>query len=333
MEKEIAVRTQDLKGYYRGSFGTVYAVDGVSLSVRRGEILGLAGESGCGKSTLLRLLTGIIDPPLHYEGGEVEVATEKGEELSIWYMNPEELRGKVSGKLISFVPQSSFDALNPALRIRKFIADMLWEHSRRKYSAKEVHEMVAPHFAKLGLDEGVLDRYDHELSGGMKQRTVIAIPTYLRPFILLLDEPTSALDVSSQKRLIELLARLHQEKTVETMIFSSHDITVLRQLCHRIAIMYAGKIAEIGDTDDMIKEPLHPYTRGLINSLLPLERQIRQEKLTGIAGRPPDLAHPPPGCRFHPRCSERTANCKRKEPPIIEKNGRLISCWHQYKEG
>jgi peptide/nickel transport system ATP-binding protein len=328
-----ALRVHDLLGCYRGSFGTVHAVNNVSLTVRRGEIVGLAGESGCGKSTFLRLLTGLINPPLHYEGGEVIMLTKDTEEYNIWNMNPNELKEKVSGKLISYVPQSSFDALYPSKRIRNFIADMLEEHEGRKHSSDEIHKMLADHFSRLGLDEAILDRYPHELSGGMRQRTVVAISTYLRPYILLLDEPTSALDVSSQKLLIELLAQLQNEKIVETMIFSSHDIAVLRQICHRIAIMYAGKIAEMGDMEDIINNSLHPYTQGLINALLPLEHDVRSKSLIGIGGRPPDLSSPPPGCRFHPRCSQCTDICEPNEPPLVEvAEGHFVSCWLYSKE-
>jgi len=330
-EGEVSLLVKELKGYYKGSFGVVHAVDGVSLSLRRGEILGLAGESGCGKSTLLMLMTGVINPPLYYEGGEVIVFEKNGERYSIWNMSPEELRKNVSGKLIAYVPQSSFDALNPSLKIKEFMADMLREHTGRKYSPEEVKKMALDHFVRLGLDESVLDRYPHEFSGGMKQRVVIGISTYLRPSILLLDEPTSALDVTSQKRLIELLVHLHRKRIIESMILTSHDLALLRQLCDRIVIMYAGKIVEVGDVESIINKPLHPYTSGLINSLLPLESWVRSRKLTGIGGRPPDLTNPPPGCRFHPRCPRAMDICRSKEPPIIRRGDRLVACWLFYE--
>ncbi|MCS7385098.1 MAG: ABC transporter ATP-binding protein [archaeon GB-1867-097] len=325
--------TKDLRGQYRASFGTIYAVDGISLKVRKGEILGLVGESGCGKSTFLRLLTGVVDPPLYYESGEVIIVGKNGKQYSIYRMQSEELRREVAGKLISYVPQSTFDALNPCQRIRDFIADMLREHTGKKYSSDDIHKMLRDHLSMLGLNENVLDKYPHELSGGMKQRTVVAISTYLKPAILLLDEPTSALDVSSQRRLIELLINLHRKKTIETMIISSHDITVLRQMCDRIAVMYAGKLVELGDTENIIYEPLHPYTKGLINSFLPLEADIRYKKLTGIPGRPPELTSRITHCRFYPRCPYAMEVCKLKEPPILEnESNRFVACW-LYEEG
>jgi len=327
MKNNIALKAQDLSGYYKGPFGVIRAVEEVSLIVERGETLGLAGESGCGKSTFLKLLTGIVEPPLHHQGGEVEVEGNK-----IYNMNPEELRKNVSGRHILYVPQSTFDSLNPTLRIREFIADMLRDRTGQKYPADEVRGMLADHFSKLGLDKRVLDLYPHELSGGMKQRALIAMSTYGRPSILLLDEPTSALDVTSQKRLIEMLEALHREEIIKTMIVSTHDVTILRQLCNRIAIMYAGKIVEVGNAEDVIENPYHTYTEMLINSLLPLERWTKTEKITGIAGRPPDLRSPPSGCRFHPRCPNCTDICMPKEPPLIEKGNRLVSCWRHCRE-
>jgi peptide/nickel transport system ATP-binding protein len=333
VNQEDALQTNDLKGFYKGSFGTVYAVDGVSFSIKKEEILGLAGESGCGKSTLLRLLTGIIEPPLSYEGGEVTLSTKNGEEHSIWKMSPEELRKKVSGKLVSYMPQSSFDALNPSLRIWKIIADVLRERDNRKYSKNEIYKMTADHFSRLGLEENILNRYSFELSGGMRQRAIVAISTYSQPYLLLLDEPTSALDVRSQKLLVDLLSYLYEEKIVQTMVFSSHDITILRQICHRIIIMYAGKIVEIGDIESVINDPLHPYSQGLINALLPLEAWTRTSKLTGISGRPPDLTSSTQSCRFRPRCPQFSGACKDKEAPLIEvKPGHWASCWLCCKE-
>lgn len=325
---EYSVIVQDLRGWYLSSvFGTVFAVDGVSFSAKKREILGLAGESGCGKSTLLRLLTRVVDAPLYYQGGEVIIVDNDGKEYHVWQMETEDVRRNVLGKLVSYVPQSVFDALDPTQRVRDFIATAMRESKGVKYSTEEIHKMVGDHFMRLGLSEDVLDRYPHELSGGMRQRAVIAISTYLKPMILLLDEPTSALDVNSQKLLIELLVSLHKDKIVDTMLFASHDITLLRQLCRRIAIMYAGKIVEIADTENIIYNPFHPYTQGLINSLLPLEDSIKRRKIIGIPGAPPILTAPPVGCRFYPRCDQRMDVCKVKEPPLTEQNNRVVSCW------
>ena len=328
-EEQTLLRTKNAKGYYRGWFGTVYAVDGVSLTIEKGEMVGLAGESGCGKTTFAKLLTGTPYPLLHYEGGRIEV-----EGYDVWKTPPEILRKEVKCRLLSYVPQSSLDALNPTTRIKEFVADMLKERTGSKYSANEAREMLTDHFGMLNLDERVLDLYPHELSGGMRQRTVLAISTYAKPSLLITDEPTSSLDVSSQKRMIEFLFSLRARGIVKSALVSSHDLAMIRQLCNRIAIMYAGKIVEIGTTDDMIENPLHPYTKLLLSSLLPLEKWTKQRKTTRIFGNPPDLRSPPKGCRFHPRCSDCMDICRSKEPPWIEFGpSRLVSCWRYTDKG
>jgi peptide/nickel transport system ATP-binding protein len=322
MSEEALLKVSDLRGYYKGSFGVIHAVDGVSLIVKPGEILGIAGESGCGKSTFLKLLTGIVEPPLFYEGGEVIIQSYR-----IFNLNYEELRRKVLGKLVAYVPQSSYSALMPVLKICKFVADLLKEHAGRNYSLEEIYEMLADHLDMLNLDKRVLGLYPHELSGGMRQRTVIAISTILRPALLLLDEPTSALDVISQRRLMQMLVNLRQKEVVKSIIISSHDLAVLRQMCDLIGIMYAGRLVEMGENEDVINNPLHPYAEMLLDSLILFEPSIKFKTLTGIPGRPPDLSNPPKGCRFHPRCPKRMDICVSEAPPIIKEQNRLVECW------
>ena len=324
---EVVLRTEELKGYYRGTFGIVHGVDGVSVTVKKGERLGLAGESGCGKTTFAELLTGTPVPLLYYEGGIVQV-----EDYDVWHIPPEVLRKDVKCKLMSYVPQAALNSLNPTLRIKRFFADMLRERTGKKYSPNEAREMLSDHFERLNLDSRVLDLYPHELSGGMKQRVTIAISTYAKPSLLIVDEPTSSLDVTSQKAMMKMLLDIHREGIIESMVVVSHDLGMLRQLCNRLAIMYAGRFVEVGRTDDVVSDPLHPYTRLLLNSLLPLERWTKSGKLKSIPGRHPDLRYPPPGCRFHPRCPRRMDICTSARPPTVEKNGRHISCW-LYCEG
>ena len=319
---EIVLRTQELKGYYRGSFGIVHGVDGVSVTVKKGERLGLAGESGCGKTTFAELLTGTPVPLLYYEGGIVEV-----ESYDVWHIPSEVLRKDVKCKLMSYVPQAALNSLNPTLRIKEFVADMLRERTGKKYSPNEAREMLSDHFDRLNLDIHVLDLHPHELSGGMKQRVTIAISTYAKPSLLIVDEPTSSLDVTSQMAMMKMLLDIHREGIIKSMVVVSHDLGMLRQLCDRLAIMYAGRFVEVGMTDDVVSNPLHPYTKLLLNSLLPLERWTKRGKLKTIPGRHPDLRHPPPGCRFHPRCPKCMDICTSTRPPTIEKNRRHISCW------
>jgi peptide/nickel transport system ATP-binding protein len=319
---EVVLQTRDLKGYYRGTFGVVYGVDGVSVQVMKGERMGLAGESGCGKTTFAELLTGTPVPLLYYEGGVVEV-----EGYDVWHTPAEKLRKEVKCKLMSYVPQAALNSLNPTLRIKEFVADMLKERTDQKYSPDQAREMLSDHFNTLNLDEHVLDIYPHELSGGMKQRVIIAISTYAKPSLLIVDEPTSSLDVTSQKAMIKMLLDIHRKEMIKSMIVVSHDLGMLRQLCDRIGIMYAGRFMEEGKMDDIISDPLHPYTKLLLGSLLPLERWTKHANLKSIPGRHPDLRNPPLGCRFHPRCPECMDICKSKRPSAVEENGRYVSCW------
>ena len=326
---EHILEVEDLRGYYRGTFGVVHAVDGVSLTLDRGVILGIAGESGGGKSTLAQLVSGTPPPLLHLEGGRVLV-----DGIDIYNIDSEELRTEIKCKRMSYVPQSSMESLNPVKRIRDFIFDVVGQRtSKRVLSSeqkKEVIEMAANHMKTLGLDRPVLDRYPHELSGGMKQRVVIAISTLWNPKLLIIDEPTSALDVTSQKRMIESLLNLKRARIIESMLYISHDLTSLRQLCGECIIMYAGKIAEIGDMEGTINDPLHPYSRLLTAAIASYDSKGRRKgELKSIAGSPPDLRYPPAGCRFHPRCPYVMDICKTKEPPMFRTGERMggAFCW------
>jgi len=313
---------KDLKGYYRGTFGVIRAVDGVSLQVGESDRVGIAGESGCGKTSFAQLITGTTTPLLHYESGEVIA-----DGFNIWKIPPETLRKEVKCKRLSYVPQAMLNSLNPVRRIREFIADMLRDRTGRKYSVEEASEIAAEHFEKLGLDKRVLDVYPHELSGGMMQRAIIAISTMASPKLLITDEPTSALDVTSQRRMIELMMDIQRKGIIKSLVCISHDLAALNQLCDRIVIMYAGEFVEEGKADDVINNPVHPYTRALMNSLLPLEPQTKDKLLSCIGGVVPDLRNPPPGCRFGPRCEKCTKRCLETEPPTIEVRGRIVKCY------
>jgi peptide/nickel transport system ATP-binding protein len=319
---EVVLKTQDLKGYYRGSFGVVYGVDGISVNVNKGDRMGLAGESGCGKTTFAELLTGTPVPLLYYEGGLVDV-----EGYDVWHIPAETLRKEVKCKLMSYVPQAALNSLNPTLRIKNFVADMLKERTDKKYSPDEARDMLSDHLNMLNLEKDILDIYPHELSGGMKQRVIIAISTYAKPSLLIVDEPTSSLDVTSQKAMVKMLMDIHRKELIKSMVVVSHDLGMLRQLCNRLGVMYAGRFMEEGNMDDIISDPLHPYTKLLLGSLLPLEKWTKHANLKTIPGRHPDLRDPPPGCRFHPRCPECGEKCKSERPPTVEKDGRNISCW------
>ncbi|MFX0125758.1 MAG: ABC transporter ATP-binding protein [Candidatus Hodarchaeota archaeon] len=323
---EFLLKVEGLKGYYRGLFGIVHGVDGVSFSMVKNEILGLAGESGCGKSTLAELVTGTPRPLLNYEEGNVLV-----DEYDIYKLDPEVLRTEVKCKRMSYVPQASMESLNPVKKIKDFIMDVVRERTGKRESKKEVFELAANHFERVGLDRQVLDRYPFELSGGMKQRVVIAISTMWNPHLLIIDEPTSALDVTSQKRMVKMLVALKDEGIIQSILFVSHDIATLRQLCDRCIIMYCGEIVESGLMEDIINDPLHPYTKGLISSIVSFNPDgTRPAELQSIPGEIPDLRNPPPGCRFHPRCSLAMSRCKTHEPPVCQPTDRIdrqVKCW------
>jgi peptide/nickel transport system ATP-binding protein len=221
------------------------------------------------------------------------------------------------------------DSLNPVKRIRDFIMDVVRERTGKRRSRVEVLKMAGDHFEKLGLERWVLDRYPHELSGGMKQRVVIGISTLWNPKLLIIDEPTSALDVTTQRLVIISLVRLKMAGIIKSMLFVSHDITVLGQLCDRCAVMYGGKIVEVGSMNDILDNALHPYTSALISSVVSYDpERMGKGGLKSIPGSPPDLRNPPLGCRYHPRCEKAMEICGAKEPPLgaIE-NGRHVACW------
>jgi len=322
---EHLLEVENLRGFYRGSFGVVHGVDNVSLTIKRGEIVGLAGESGCGKSTLAELLTGTPRPLLHYEEGKVLV-----DKFEIYKIRREVLRIYVKCKLMSYIPQASMESLNPVKKIKDFITDVVKERTGKKGSKEEIYELAENHFERVGLDKSVLNRYPHELSGGMKQRVIIAISTLWNPNLLIIDEPTSALDVTSQKQMIKMLSDLKNDKIIESILFVSHDIATLRQLCSRSIIMYCGEIVEMGLMDDIINDPLHPYTILLISSIVRFNPDgTRSSELRSIPGSHPDLRYPPKGCRFHPRCPEVMTHCKSAEPPMVKLSGkeRQVKCW------
>jgi len=310
---------EGLKGFWRTRFGYIKAVDDVSFNMRRTEVVGIVGESGCGKSTLSRLLTGAVEPPLQYIDGKVLI-----EGLDLYSLSPRERRKRVNGKLISLVPQSAMNALNPTKKIIDLIVDVVREHQPR-CSKEEIFKIAAEKFREVGLQPDVLDLYPFELSGGMRQRAVIAISILLNPKVVITDEPTSALDVSTQKVILNVLWRL--KRMGISLIFITHDIATVRQISDRMMVMYAGKVVEIGGTESVIHDPLHPYTKALMSAVISLEKEIREKQIKSIPGAPPDLLNPPLGCRFSPRCPYSTAICKKKSPPLKDINGRSVACW------
>jgi len=313
----MSLLVDDLKVYYRTLAGDVRALDGVTFALADGEIMGLAGESGCGKSTLGNSLIR-FDTRMRYIGGHV---TLDGTELPIW-----DTAGMDAYRFdhVSIVPQYAMSALNPTRKIGAMTADLL---RARGVSPKEAFPELRRRLDLVGLSDDVLGMFPLELSGGMKQRTVMVISTLLNPSLLIADEITSALDVSTQKAVSETLVGFRDRGFVKSMIVITHDLSVLYQVADTILVMYAGKLVEKASSEAIINAPKHPYTQLLLSSLPEVGVRYADKRLSGIPGRPPSLLEPPEGCRFKTRCPLAFAKCG-EEPPLVEvEPGRSVACW------
>ncbi|MBC7320815.1 ABC transporter ATP-binding protein [bacterium] len=322
---ERIVTVDSLKAYYiMESYGIerrVYAVDNVSFEIFKGEILGIAGESGCGKTTLVKALLGIIKPPLYIVGGEVRYNITNGG-INILTLQEEEIK-KLRWKVMSYIPQGSMSVLNPLRKIKDTFQDFVEAH-QPEVDRITFNNIIRDHLVSLGLPLEVLNLYPHQLSGGMRQRITIALSTIFKPDIIFADEPTTALDVVVQRGVLQLLQRI-QKQAQNTLVIIGHDMSIHARITDRVAIMYAGKIIEIGNTREIYNTPLHPYTRYLIASL---PRIGDKSYKTSIPGTPPSLANPPTGCRFHPRCPDVMDICSKEVPPLIEaKDGHRVACF------
>ena len=315
---ETILELEDYKVYYKTLSGYVRAVDGVSFTIKKGEIVGLIGESGCGKSTLIMSLV-IRKPPMIVMGGKARLK-------SIDLVNiSEKERRKILLTNISIIPQYALDALPTIKKIKTFLKDIAKD---KGVPEEEVLEKFMERARIIGLPSEVVNMYPIELSGGMRQRVVITLATIFSPDLLIADEPTSALDVTTQRHVLELLAELRDTGIIGSLIFVTHDIASVRQIADKIIVMYAGKVVEIGETEDIVTDPKHPYTRKLIEAVPKLGINYKKKRLSGLPGSPPSLLNPPPGCRFHPRCPLVMATCKTREPPLKPLNGtRLVACW------
>jgi peptide/nickel transport system ATP-binding protein len=305
----------------------IYAVDHVSLKVEEGKSLGIAGESGCGKSTLALSLMGYYFPPLHYSSGQIFI---DGRNIS--GMNPDDVRKSILGTEIAYIPQAAMNALNPTRKIIDFIEDVFHAHDPYK-SRKEIYEFSREAFETLGLPAEVLNKYPVELSGGMKQRTVIAVSVLLFPKVLIADEPSSALDVTSQKMVIKMLQNLMENGFIKSMIFITHELPLLYNVTDDIMIMYAGQIVEKASAKEAVFDPLHPYAKGLMGSIIVPESGLRDVKLTAIPGVPPNLKNPPSGCRFAERCKYALPECKALSVNLRDiGGGRAYRCIYKEEE-
>ena len=316
------LEVRDLRVHYATPHGDVIAVNGVSFDVRRGEILGLVGESGCGKSTTAMAILRLVLAPGRIVGGQILL---NGTDLA--KLNERRLNA-IRWRDVALIPQGAMNSLNPVMKVKDQIADAIETHEG-KQPARVLKERILDILATVGLPpHRVYGMFPHELSGGMKQRVAMAIAISLSPKVIIADEPTSALDVVVQKQVMLTLSRLQHELNAAVVLIG-HDMGLIAQFADSIGVLYAGKLVERGSVNDVLDNPLHPYTRLLIDSLPDLEGK---RELFGIPGLPPELLQLPSGCPFHPRCPMAMERCQ-QEIPVIQSpvRGRQVAC-HLYPQ-
>jgi len=314
------LQVENLTVYYKTIRGYVRALEGATFTIADGEIMGLAGESGCGKTTLGHSLI-YLRPPMNYIGGRVVL---DGQELPIWDM---EKMQEFRYRHVSLIPQYAMNALNPTRKIGRMIAELL---ESRGMNYDEVLPELKRRLDLVQLSHDVLKMYPIELSGGMKQRTVMVVSTLLNPSLLIADEITSALDVSTQKAVCEMLVEFRDRGFVKSTIIITHDISILYQIADSILVMYAGQLSEKAPTETIFQDARHPYTRMLIGSLPKVGVRYQEERLLGIPGSPPQLLNPPEGCRFRDRCPVAFDRCT-EVPPFREISpGHSVACWRAF---
>jgi len=317
---KIILQVEDLRTSFFTRKGEVKAVDGVSFHVHEGETFGIVGESGCGKTvTGLSIIRLLPEPAGRIVGGKIIL-----EGTNLLELSKKEMRA-IRGRMISMILQDPMTSLNPVYTIGDQIAESVRLHQGLPENGVEQEVISALRLVKIPSPEMILRQHPFELSGGMRQRVVGAIAMSCHPHLLIADEPTTALDATIQAQYLALFKEV-QQKTNVAIIFITHDFGVVANMCHRVGVMYAGKIVETATTRKLFKAPKHPYTTALINSVPRLDR--KDNRLYSIEGQPPSMMNLPPGCRFFPRCSVALEVCGEQEPPEMEiGNGHSISCW------
>lgn len=316
---EVLLRIENLRTYLATYRGVVRAVDGVSLTILEGETLGLVGESGCGKSMLALSILGLYPKP---QGRIVEGKIEfEGEDLV--QKSEEELR-RIRGRRISMIFQEPMTSLDPVFPVGEGIVEVLMLHRGLTRTEAQREAIRLLRMVRIPEPERRMYQYPHQLSGGMRQRVMIAQALACRPKLLIADEPTTALDVTVQAQILELITAL-KEETKTAVLLITHDLGIVAEHCQRVAVMYAGTIVEKSDIFSLFTRPLHPYTRALLGALPRLDG--KRSRLEAIPGSVPDLIAPPSGCRFHPRCRERIPRCSEEEPRLREvERGHEVAC-------
>ncbi len=311
---------------YKTINGNIPTISNMNFTIEDNEIFGIAGESGCGKTTLLKALYDIIEFPMQIDSGSVILSGTKngkpfffssGNIKNAWWEN------------ISYVPQAAQSVLNPITKLREQFLDSIPEDQTKNESKSQTLDRCADYLKQLDLSPDLLNAYPFQLSGGMRQRVIIALATFMSPNVVLADEPTTALDVVVQRGILIMLMQL-QRRLQNTMILVSHDMGVHYQITKRMGIMYSGSFAEMGKTEDIFGDPIHPYTQMLIGALPKVGDKSQK---TGIPGRPPAFLNPPPGCRFAPRCPKATELCRQAVPEFREvRKGHFAACHLLNKE-
>jgi peptide/nickel transport system ATP-binding protein len=318
----LLLELRNVKMYYGTSRGTVKAVDGISFKLNKGEAMALVGESGSGKSSLAFTIIRLLPRNVAEAGGEILFYDEELGVVDLAKMNEDEIRRKIRWKKISMVFQASMNALNPILRVQDQMIEPLVLHLG--LSREEAVKIAEEALRSVGLAKDVLMRYPFELSGGMKQRVVIAMAIMMRPRLVILDEPTSALDVITQANIMNLLKEL-KAKFDLSYILITHDIALASEIADKIGVMYAGRLVEVAPADVFFRKPKHPYSQKLLAAM----PTLREEKsIEYIPGDVPSLITPPPGCRFHPRCPYAIkGKCEKEEPQTKQIDGSEVACW------
>lgn len=328
LDQDVVISGRRLNVAYGSEAAAVRAVRDVDIQLRRGRVLGIAGESGCGKSTLAFAIAQLLQGTGHVESGSLTFQAPGAPPIDVLALEGEALR-RFRWERLSLVPQAALNGLNPVLTVGAQLRDVLVDHRGRR-EKDLLAERPATVLRLVGLSDRVLRSYPHELSGGMRQRVMIALAALLDPDVVIMDEPTTALDVVTQRQIIERLLVLRQQLDL-TIAFITHDLSLLMEIADEVLIMYAGRVVEHGPASELRANPTHPYTRGLLASFPPLGGRVR--RLTGIPGSPPDMARLPVGCAFSPRCAHASTQCLAHEPPLEGTEGHETACWHPDRPG